>query len=1429
MYNTRLRDLRKNPLNKIKITKEELLLNFKFKSVLCFILSVCLMSNALVFNAFADETGKTMKKAKYPNTINVGKEDRYQFHSVQEALNSVTEEPTAYAPLTIVIDAGVYEEEVNVKLPYVTFKAASGKSAKDIVITYDKANGHVDDPNKAKGTGDSATVTVEATAVGFTADGITFENSYNIGEAHAHRPQAQAVALVTFADKIVLNNCRFIGRQDTLYLQGASKGKDVFGDANNARVYVKNCYIEGTVDYIFGNATAFFDGCSINTTYRQYGGYYTAANTTLSNIGYVFKNCTLTTDSEYGSEPTTVINLGRPWQGDDNYPYYGSQVAYIDCVMPDTLNPKGFVPWNDSTVKNKVRFMEYGSVDKNGNPVDISARNDFIRMLTKEQAEAYSVYNVLRGNDDWNPSNSKVTEDNKVSVLDITLDNYSITMPKNSTKTIKALILPLNADNKNFSFSVSNPNVASIDENGVITALSEGTTKVIATTEENAFSVYAELSVTPEKTSIPVIKDIKLSSDTPKTGDTISVSYNYELKSDDSIDNATIKWYAVNSDGDEFPIYQGKGQSAKSYTVSDFDVDYKIKAEVYPETSTTYGEYGNPVSVVSDAVITKDGNKKTVYLKDNFSDITKKWNTDGNLISYKNAENENEWGNISYSMRMRFDPTKDGISSADSINIYTAYKGKDRSYYRLNIVKGGNSESLKVYLYKKAERADEVLLVSDEQSLSKKVPQNKGEKNPFFTVGEIIDDGNITVTFTIEGESNPAMTMSYKDDEPIQGFTAFESTSDSLLKTSLTVGKYSKAVENNDVIKICLVGDSTVKSYGSDNTIGGWGEYLQYYFDSDHVKIINKAEGGRSTRSFLNQGRLKDAVKDLGEGDYLFIQFGHNDARTDENAFLEHSVPLGTPDANGIYPTNAGVKSKTPQGIYDFYKDMPYEETFYSYESGGTFKWFLKQYVDEARKVGATPVLITPVARVFFDSNGKITPHHGENDGYVKAVLQLADEMDVACVDMFEITKTMYENYGVRVTQGLQNIKSDGTMDITHYNKFGSNIVTSKLVEALRQAGIYACVYSKASDKAVSKTEDLKTAFVYVAGGSNCVVENNADDYVIKKDGWVPYIEKYFADQITVLNMAQEGKSSKSYVDTDQYKAIFANISEGDYLLIQFGPDDIDENNKANYTNPTGDKDTEGSFQYYLYNYYIKPALDKKAIPIIISPCAVAEFDSNGVSNVYSEYIEAIKTVATESGAYYINLNDVLAEKYNSLGEDNANLYHAVYKDLNLGKNGFDVYELNKSGAINTAKTVLKQIGFSSATLKDYINTSNLDSTEYVERGEFITDLLDIIDDDDNIEYFGDNFDDISDGKTYTEAVGKAKQLGIIEKTDDNMFRPEENITVTELMQFVEKVLAMKNKRANFDFSTFSKLLDKQVSIEQEMLVLRKLYEAISK
>ena len=186
-----------------------------------------------------------------------------------------------------------------------------------------------------------------------------------------------------------------------------------------------------------------------------------------------------------------------------------------------------------------------------------------------------------------------------------------------------------------------------------------------------------------------------------------------------------------------------------------------------------------------------------------------------------------------------------------------------------------------------------------------------------------------------------------------------------------------------DGVNIFLAGDSTVKDYSANGMYmssgaqneGSWGEFLQEFFDEDVVKVINYANGGRSTRNFINEGSLDKIAANIGEGDYLFIQFGHNDCANGSGYLEDRYVPLGTPDANGIYPTTAGTEVATPSSL-----TAKYGDTYYSYDCGGTFKWYLTQYIEVAREKGAIPVLVTPVSRMYYTSDGTIKTHHDSTD-----------------------------------------------------------------------------------------------------------------------------------------------------------------------------------------------------------------------------------------------------------------------------------------------------------------------------------------------------------------------------------------------------------------------------------------------------------------
>ena len=153
------------------------------------------------------------------------------------------------------------------------------------------------------GTDQCGTVLLTANATGFSASGITFQNSYNIADHTGEGQQTPAAAFGSAADKVYLKNCQFLGRQDTLYLHGAG-----------ARVQVEDCYIEGTVDFIFGDAEAYFLNCKLHMAgfAGRDTGYFTAANTKKGNVGFVFSGCTLSVVPSYVEGST--VRLGRPWQ-----------------------------------------------------------------------------------------------------------------------------------------------------------------------------------------------------------------------------------------------------------------------------------------------------------------------------------------------------------------------------------------------------------------------------------------------------------------------------------------------------------------------------------------------------------------------------------------------------------------------------------------------------------------------------------------------------------------------------------------------------------------------------------------------------------------------------------------------------------------------------------------------------------------------------------------------------------------------------------------------------------------------------------------------------------------------------------------------------------------------------------------------------------
>jgi pectinesterase len=327
------------------------------------------MAAVFLINSFSVEAANDFRKGKIQiekvkYDIVVAQDGSGDYKTVQEALNSVTSLKTKET--RILIKNGVYKE----KLEIIKDKnniTLIGETKENVILTYDDYASKKNSEGKEIGTSGSASFIV--TADNFKAKNITFEN--------ASGPVGQAVAVRVDGDKIIFDNCKFLGFQDTLYPRSTT-----------SRQYYKNCYIEGSTDFIFGASTAVFDQCEI---FAKKGGSYLTAASTLENTSYglVFLNCKLTTNSGNSS-----YYLGRPWR-----PY--AKTVFIQCEMAAHIKPEGWNNWGKSEAEITTFYGEYQSIGAGGNT---ASRVSWSHLLTSEQfTNQYTLAAIFK---DWNPKKS---------------------------------------------------------------------------------------------------------------------------------------------------------------------------------------------------------------------------------------------------------------------------------------------------------------------------------------------------------------------------------------------------------------------------------------------------------------------------------------------------------------------------------------------------------------------------------------------------------------------------------------------------------------------------------------------------------------------------------------------------------------------------------------------------------------------------------------------------------------------------------------------------------------------------------------------------------------------------------------------------------------------------------------------------------------
>ena len=470
---------------------------------------------------------------------------------------------------------------------------------------------------------------------------------------------------------------------------------------------------------------------------------------------------------------------------------------------------------------------------------------------------------------------------------------------------------------------------------------------------------------------------------------------------------------------------------------------------------------------------------------------------------------------------------------------------------------------------------------------------------------------------------------------------------------------------------IYTIGDSTVKNGRGDGSGGlwGWGDPIALFFDTTKVKVENHALGGTSSRTFQTKGLWEGVCSKLKKGDYVLMQFGHNDG----SAVNDSSRARGTIKGTGeefVEIDNMLTKQ---------------HETVHSYG------WYLRKIIREAKAKGAVPVVITPIPRNNWE-NGKIKP---TPNSYPEWALEVAKMEKIQAVDLNRLMSEKLDSFGEANVTGRFFYSHDHTHTSAEGAVLGASLVVEGL-KALPKLKIKKYLYSQPNIQFPVKKR------IFIIGDSTVA---NGNDSIV---GWGRVLPAYFdTGRIVLFNKARGGRSSRTFLNEGLWNDVLSELRKGDFVLMQFGHNDSARPDAEKFrgslpgtgeetqevTKPDGTKETVHTYGWYLKKY-ISDAKSKNSIPIVLSQIPRNEWPGGKVERVSESYGKWAREVAVHADAFFVDLNELVAKKYETLGAVKVKTYFPR-----------DHTHTNLDGAELNAATVIDGIRLlKSCELKNYLN-----------------------------------------------------------------------------------------------------------------------------
>ncbi|MGQ3052865.1 MAG: rhamnogalacturonan acetylesterase [Roseateles sp.] len=464
---------------------------------------------------------------------------------------------------------------------------------------------------------------------------------------------------------------------------------------------------------------------------------------------------------------------------------------------------------------------------------------------------------------------------------------------------------------------------------------------------------------------------------------------------------------------------------------------------------------------------------------------------------------------------------------------------------------------------------------------------------------------------------------------------------------------------------LILIGDSTVRN-GRDDGQGkgaegqwGWGNPIAAYLDPTKINVVNRAVGGLSSRTYRTSGHWDRTRPFIKKGDWVVMQFGHNDASPVNDNSRARGVLRGT-----------GTER---EDINNLLTGKP--ETVYTYGA------YLRGYIAEIRAAGATPVVASPVIRKRWEADGVRVMRAGGN--FAGWAAEVARQEGVAFIDLNEWGAKRYEALGKATVERF--FPADMPQETVHTNWLGAAVNAQLVIAGLIQNkllpdGVYLSRFAPdgsddrpvvdARKVRVEAPRDPQLPSLVLIGDSTVRSGGQNGAY-----GWGERLGAFFDTQrINVVNNAIGGRSSRTFFTESRWTSVLEQLKAGDTLLIQFGHNDgarIGDpagKNRGSVpgigaevvedTRPDGTKEMVRSFGWYLARY-INDAKAKGASVVVLSPIPHKDRWKPEQPRDFENYAAWGEQVARANGAQFIDLTMLVTEAYRAVGAEKVDSFFA--------------------------------------------------------------------------------------------------------------------------------------------------------------------------